>query len=176
MASYRTILLASLLLAPSLLAGDAGTVKGSFTVAGKTFTPDHVYAVRVPGSYDTKMKDVVVIFTLNPREKDLLLAFGHGGPGGTDLTVTLGQGPALGPAVTVINFMCHLKGASMKEDEYYSGSGIDSSVFQKKTFDSGKKGRVAGKIRFAAEKLDSGGKKVLTSDIDFDVPILGDKG
>jgi len=159
------------LLAPSLQAGDSGTVKGTFTVAGKRFTPDHVYAVLTPGNFDKKTKDVLVIFTVKPREKDSILLFGNGGPGGTDLTVMLGQG--FKPGLTVISFTCRVLDASLGKFDSYSKGGPNSAVFEKKTFDPRNKGRVAGKIRFSEEPL--AGKEVLTSDIEFDVPILGEK-
>lgn len=179
MAPCRAVLLTSLFLTLPLVAGAAepgkatepGKVTGSFTVEGKTFTPDNVYAVLAPGAYDKKTKDVLVIFTVKPREKNEILTFGSGGPGGTDLTVRLGEGPEFRPGLSVINFTYHVKGASMREDKYRSSSGADGTVFEKKTFDPQKKGRVAGKIR-SSEK--SEGKEVLTSDLEFDVPILGE--
>lgn len=62
----------------------------------------------------------------------------------------------------------------MREDEYDSKGAYESTVFEKKAFDSGRGGRVAGTIRFSKERLDSAEKKFLTSDIEFDVPILGE--
>lgn len=177
MAIRQAILLASLLLASPLVAGDVGTVKGSFTVAGKSYTPDHVYAVLIPGIFNSDTKYVALFFTLKPRDVEAFLDDSHDLEG-TALQVEIGADPHGKDSLMVGSYYFKVlgpEGDSCTAGECYM-SGDRDAVYEKKKFELRKNGRVAGRVTIGATfRTTSGKKSTVGADIEFDAPILREK-
>jgi hypothetical protein len=177
MASHRAILLASLLLASPLVAGYVGTVKGSFTVAGKTFTPDNVYAVLIPGIFNSDTKYVALYFTLKPRDVEAFLDDSRPLEG-TALQVEIGADSFVKDSLIVGTYTFRVlgpEGDCCTATECYRSGDVDA-VYEKKKFELRKNGRVAGRVTIdAAFRTTSGKRCPVGADIEFDAPILRER-
>ena len=149
------LVLAFLLAALPALAGPAGTVKGTYTIKGKTYTAAHVYAVAKPDSFDKTKEGVELMFTVQPvEEKELFDMMPGSGP---RLSASVGADGSLYGIV----FLDEGTSASM------SGSSI---AFDKKALDATK---IAGRL-YSKGELEIGSTKG-TFDLTFDAPLLREK-
>ncbi len=158
------------------IGGEPGIVKGSYTLNGKSYTPDRVYAISVPSLKDPKREDVRVVFSVGPQDESKLLSEGKGT--GLSLTVTLGPGwPNVDPS---IGFRYAHGSAPTPKDltglgaatySTSSFSGLPDVTYESRSYSSTVGDRVSGKLLIP---LPSKREEVeLGADLEFDVPVLG---
>lgn len=146
---------AAFLACGGILAAEAGTVKGTFTINGKAYTPKHVYAVAKPDAFDQKQEGIELLFALQPvDEKELASAIPGSGP---RLTATLGADGSL-------------YGIAMLYDGGSFSTSGSEQVFEKKAMDAS---RVAGRLHSKKEIEMSAGKGGF--DLTFDAPVFREK-
>lgn len=167
---------AAVIFACPAVGGEPGVVKGSYTLNGKSYTPDRVYAISVPSLKDPKKEDVRVVFSVGPQDESKLLSEGKGA--GLSLTVTIGPGwPNVDPS---IGFRyAHGSDATPKDlaergappHSTSSFSGLPDVTYESRSFSSTVGDRVSGKLRIP---LPSKREEIeLGADLEFDVPVLG---
>lgn len=176
MRRLRAFALFAVFAACSAVAGEPGVVKGTYVLNGKTYTPDHVYAITVPSLKEETKRDVRVVFSVGPQDESRLLSEGQGEK--LSLTVTLGPGWAKTDPAVGFRY-AHGSGPTSADlvelgvppYSTSSFSGLPDATFESKAFGTAKGERTSGKLHIP---LPSKRQEVeLGADLEFDVPVLG---
>ncbi len=176
MSRFLAFVFAVLLVTPPAVGADAGVVKGTFSVGGKTYTPDHVYALSAPNPFDKTKDDVRVIFSIGPQKEGLILHLGEGA--GNSVTVDIGPGTKAEPEINFRYANGNLPveiGEAKPMMAPYSWGGLPGASFAKKDFQPRANGRISGKLTIPPDPTMNPimANTTLTADLEFDVPVIG---
>jgi hypothetical protein len=178
MSRFSAVVFVALLVTPPVVGADAGVVKGTFAVGGKTYTPDHIYAISAPNVFDKTKDDVRVIFSIGPQKEGLILHLGEGAS--NSVTVDIGPGTKAEPEIRFLYANGNLPvdiGEARPMMAPFSWSGLPGVTFVKKDFRPGASGRISGKLTIPQDPRNTSdpivSKSALTADLEFDVPVIG---